>query len=138
MVFEWKIDGRKWPFIFVSGEATSIKREEVGAPLGACSPLGLAAPLSYKRRRWRPLSRLLTLSHFLSYPLVGISPLACSTSRTWCLGEALSNFSLHHHHHVIVLLEVPEDPLLPLPTGARGRGRPRSIRVTEYGGAARS
>ena len=48
LVFEWKIDGRKWPFIFVSGEATSIKREEVGAPLGACSPLGLAAPSPIK------------------------------------------------------------------------------------------
>ena len=67
MVFEWKIDGRKWPFIFVSGEATSIKREEVGAPLGACSPLGLAAPLSYKRRRWRPLSKI---AHSLPFSLI--------------------------------------------------------------------
>ena len=116
----------------------ALRGKRWGHPLGRAHPLVWLPPLSYKRRRWRPLSKLLTLSHFLSYPLVGISPLACSTSRTRCLGEALSNFSLHHHHHVVVLLEVPEDPLLLLPTGARGGGRRRSVRVTEYGGAARS
>jgi hypothetical protein len=76
------------------------------------------------------LSLMLIISLSLTYPLVGISPPCFSTSRTRCLGEALPNFLLLHHHCGVVLLEVPEDPLLPLPTGARGR-RSSSIRTCD-------
>ena len=108
----------------------ALRGKRWGHPLGRAHPLVWLPPSPIKGGGGDLSQKLLTLSHFLSYPLVGISPLACSTSRTRCLGEALSNFSLHHHH-VVVLLEVPEDPLLPLPTGARGGGRRRSVCVTE-------
>lgn len=57
--------------VFVSGVSTHMMRGEVGAPLGACSPLGLAAPLSYIRRRWRPLSPIPSLTSSIG-PLVGL------------------------------------------------------------------
>ena len=134
-----EIQWEKVPLDYVWVETPlEIKRGDVGAPFGAGACLLGAAPLSYKRRGGEPLSyahlHLSLLPRRWHFP-----SLACwSNSRTLCLGEALSKYSLHHHHYVVVLLEVPEDPLLPLPTGARGGGRRRTVRVTDYGGAARS
>ena len=117
-----EIQWEKVPLDYVWVETPlEIKRGDVGAPFGAGACLLGAAPLSYKRRGGEPLSdahlHLSLLPRRWHFP-----SLACwSNSRTLCLGEALSKYSLHHHHYVVVLLEVPEDPLLPLPTGARGR-----------------
>ena len=143
-LFQWEtlgfwveIQWEKVPLDYVWVETPlEIKRGDVGAPFGAGACLLGAAPLSYKRRGGEPLSN--DHLHLSLLPRRWLFPsLACwSNSRTLCLGAALSKYSLHHHHYVVVLLEVPEDPLLPLPTGARGGGRRRTVRVTDYGSAA--
>ena len=130
----WFLSGELWG---LSGGEWKLHPHDEGRGGGTSwgvLPLGLAAspPPIYSGALTPSLGCSLTC------PLVGISLPCFSTSRTRCLGEALPNFLLHHHHYVVVLLEVPEDPLLPLPTGARGGGRRRTVRVTDYGGAARS
>ena len=108
------------PFVFVSGVSTHMMREEVEAPLGACSPLGMAAPLSYKRRRWRPpLLTHLSCSHMpFGWHLL---PLASwSTSRASAYEKHCSKFSPPPPLCRSVV-GVPEDPLLPLPNWSKGR-----------------
>jgi len=85
--------------------------------------------LAYKRRgggapRGLPISPSLLL------------PPPSSTSPLHRLGEALQEF-LHHHHHTVVLLGFPEDLLHPLPRWNGERTSSTTVRVPEYGGAAR-
>ena len=124
------------PFVFVSGVSTHMMREEVEAPLGACSPLGMAAPSPKKEEVETPLYSL--ISDALICPLVGIfSLLLVGPPHEHPLRRSIAQSFIHHHHYVVVLLESPRIHCFRYPTGARDGGHRRSGRVTEYGGAAR-
>jgi hypothetical protein len=87
-----------------------MKRERWGLPpwAGRTPPLGVLLPPIY----WRV--ELLSLS--CSFSPLGLSS-RCSTVTSHGLGEALLKLFLHHH---AVVLEVPVDPLLPLPSWSEG------------------
>ena len=77
--------------------------------LGAPHPLGFSSLLYIGGWSSSPL-----LAH--SLPPLGLSS-RCSTITSHGLGEALLELFLHHH---AVVLEVPVDPLLPLPSWSEG------------------
>ena len=119
----------------MSGESTHMMREEVEAPLGACSPLGMAPPSPIKGGGGDPLYPL--ISHALICPLVGIFSLSLvGPPHEHPLRRSISQSFLHHHHYVVVLLVSPRIHCFRYPTGARDGGRRRSVCVTEYEGAA--
>ena len=130
-----KLWGRKWTLMFVSGESTTIKREEVGAPPWGPATPWVMPPFSYKRR-WR-LPLLFNLSLILTCPLVGIflPLLACPPHEHLLRRSPAQSFLHHHHHHVVVLLDFPRIHCFPCPTRARDGGRRWAVRVTEYGSA---
>jgi hypothetical protein len=128
--------GESGSSLHVSGEATTIKREEVGAPpRGVGHPLSVAplpTPALYIRRWWRPLQGCsFPCSFGRSLPLfLLIHP----TSNG--LGEALLKLFLHQHHHVGVLLEFPGGSSSSAAPLERGNGGHRqAVRVTKYGSA---
>ena len=103
----------------------------------AHAPWAAPPPLSYKRRRWRPLS---PSNSSLSHMPFGwhLPPLASWSSFTsTVLRRSPTQDLFHHHHHVIVLLEFPRIRCFRCPTGARDGGRRRTGRVTDHGCAAR-
>src|SRR3954462_11184413 len=102
-----------------------MMRGEVGAPLGACCPLGVASRSSYIYiYGWRSSHNTL-IPPSLICPLVGIflPLLADPVSRVRCLGEALLKIFSTTITYVVVLLEFPRIHYFRCPTGARGGRR---------------
>ena len=136
--FEWRFKGIMVAFGFCEWRLHYHQEGRGGGTLGACSPLWDGSPLSYKRRRCRPLSPShSSLSHMpFGWHLPPLASWSSFTSTVLRRGPA-QDLLHHHHHHVVVLLEFPRIRCFRCPTGARDGGRRRTGRVTEYGGAAR-
>jgi hypothetical protein len=111
--------------------------ERWGHLLGRATPWGLPPPPIY---RWveTPLHTHSSISHMpFGWHLPPLASWSSFTSTVLRRSPA-QDLLYHHHHYVVVLLEFPRIHYFRCPTGARGGGRHWSVRVTDYGDAARS